>query len=183
MDRGYTLLEVLLLLGILGILAAVGMRILGRNTAFENTSTALQAFLDGVSDITQSDSNFPYYLLIGNSHGVADSPREMILVKREENQWISTDLYYNLQNSGEIVEPGDGRFEVSRQSQFPEGERRQIPGLPGNWYVIPWGHGAPAKGGFQLVLVSRLPENPSDHRFVLRGFTISDYGTVVPNQL
>lgn len=182
-QAAYTFLELLLILAIIGLLATLGIRLLGKHSSFENSTNAVQAYLQYVVAESSAQPDRTFYLLVGNSDISDDRLDELVLVESVDGSYLILDEMMEINHDIQIISPSSSAEQIPEHSHFSDSKAPQpFPEIPGNWYTIPFKAGLPENSSFQLVLTP-LPFHPTPYHSNVRVLRISNYRTVTIENL
>ena len=171
--RGFTLLEILLVLFLLALTARFGIRRWGSEATAYGAARALADHLQGVVDFARSRPLSSRCLLLGTSNPEEEEIRECLLANVEDPESVTVLPRWHLRLDGlaEVIPPDRG----PHPSHFGPDRPEVIPGVPGLWYRIPLERlAAPAEDRPAIVLLRRNFRREFWHRLV-----ISDHGPVL----
>ncbi|MDR0340556.1 MAG: hypothetical protein LBH53_03305 [Puniceicoccales bacterium] len=166
--RGFTLLELLLLLALVTFFSAGALRSRHGGGEFRRTAELLRSYLQSVVEQVQFRDPGHFFLLIGSSSEDSGELRELLLAEGDGRPEVATNFHLRLQNFGSIALP-DTKMGSDFGAAVPFGPLADFPGL---WYAIPASRLLEEEG---LGIVLRSPDRvPS-----IRRFSLSRHGTVL----
>jgi prepilin-type N-terminal cleavage/methylation domain-containing protein len=133
--RGFTLLEVLVVIALIATISGVSMRLLSRESIFRSSVQTLQAYLQSVNDYAQINKSC--YLLLGNYSNDDQRFTEFILATFDgfSSPTLLKEYAHGLGRQEQITFPADSAHGSNFQSM-------DIPlpkELSGHWIAIPLG--------------------------------------------
>lgn len=134
-EGGFSLVEVVAVLAVVGLLATIGFRAPSTFLARRSLRSALENFFLGLDERVR-DGNGPYFLMVGTGSVRDLRPNTLALVSRRGGRWQRTQWQYRLPGKWRVIASTVGDCPPTQGSWHSGSGGEAFCDLPGHWQAI-----------------------------------------------